>query len=30
MDKARIGKVSWSWKAATDEAIPMNLPHGLF
>jgi hypothetical protein len=30
MDEARTGKVSWSLKAATDETIPMNLPHGFF
>jgi hypothetical protein len=30
MAEARIGKVYWSLKAATEETIPMNLLHGFF
>jgi hypothetical protein len=29
MDEAKIGKVSWSLKAATEEIISMDLPHGI-
>jgi hypothetical protein len=28
--EAKIGNVSWSLKAATEEIISMNLPHGIF
>jgi hypothetical protein len=30
MDEARIGKVSWSLKAATDDTISMNLSQRFF
>jgi hypothetical protein len=29
MDEAKIGKVSWSLKAATEEITSINLPHGI-